>query len=134
MSMQNRIDAARKYIGLHEVKDNYILQGLLGLNPAKTAWCAAFVNAIEKECGADGTGAWNAKSYLNYGESIVEDSEEFRPEPGNIVIFDRGGDLGHVAYVTRYNNDTIWTLGGNQNNMVCEEAHSWDKLIDIRRI
>lgn len=98
----------------------------------ETAWCAAFVGAMLKKAGIDGTGKLSARSYLTWGEDVeLEDAK-----PGDIVVFWRGdprGWQGHVAFYVRHDEDNIWVLGGNQNNQVSIAPYSQDRLLGIRR-
>lgn len=121
---------AKKYHGLHEVRDNSKLRELLGFNPAKIPWCAGFVNAIEKKCGRLGTGKLTARSFLTYGRSVK------RPKKGDIVVFRRGMSAwqGHVGYFIMKNSEGILVLGGNQNNKVCYKYYPESKLLGYRRV
>lgn len=138
------IDIARKMIGFHENKDTKRLNSFLldqvplwkGLSVNSTPWCAAFVNACEKEVGNKGTGMLNARSFLKYGKAIkMEDIAV-----GDIVIFERGGSTwqGHVAYVEgvdrgRDGSLLIRTVGGNQSDSVSVGWYPISRLLGIRR-
>lgn len=115
---------AKKYLGLHEVRDRSKLMELFkthagfNIDPAATPWCAAFINAMERMAGNPGTGSLLARSFLNYGEKVEE------PQAGDIVVFKRGTQSwqGHVAYFSGFVNLSdqahVRTLGGNQSNSV----------------
>jgi len=123
-----QITHAKYYHGRDEIDDNISLSVLLGFNPAKTAWCAGFVNAIEKKCGRKGTGKLNARSYLKYGEGVS------RPQLGDIVVFKRGLPWqGHVGYYISRDADGILVLGGNQNNKVCYKYYAVSDVLAYRR-
>lgn len=86
--------------------------GGVDANPATTAWCAAFVNAVLGRAGLGGTGALNAQSFLNYGTAVDQ------PQIGDIVVFERGpkgGWQGHVGIVAGFEGDRLQVLGGNQS-------------------
>jgi len=124
------IDIARQYLGLHEKKNRHILQNLIGFDPSHTAWCAGFVNAIEKLCGRQGTGKLTARSFLKYGEIVAE------PQLGDIVIFRRGNHpwQGHVAYFVRMDGGNVIALGGNQGDSVSEAPYAVSRVLGYRRV
>lgn len=137
------IEIAKKYIGLQEVRDGAKIEtflkaeshgGDLNINPAKISWCAAFVNACEREVGNEGTGKLNARSFLDYGKDV---SDEDPGQEGDIIVFDfeHDGIHGHVSYFVRYNDDqnSVTCLGGNQDNQVRYSDYSQDNIIGIRR-
>jgi len=66
------IDIAGSALGLNETTKKAALQEFLAnggqnLDPATTAWCAAFVDATLAQAGKQGTGKLNARSYLDWG-------------------------------------------------------------------
>ena len=126
--MKDRITTARKYMGLHEVNDNAKLKKLLGMNPATTAWCAAFVNAIERDSGSLGTGKLTARSFLKWGRELKT------PEEGCVVILRRGNSSwqGHVAYYLETVGDKVVLLGGNQDNRVCIKSYPLRDVLGYR--
>lgn len=130
------IDLAARQIGLNEREQNAALQDYLNtggqnLDPAVTAWCAAFVNATLKQSGVEGTNALNARSYMDWGQSVDE------PQRGDVAVFSRGdpnGWQGHVGFFDGYNEDgTIRVLGGNQGDAVSIANYSPDQLLGFRR-
>lgn len=126
---EERIIAAEKYIGLHEVRDKEKLTKLLGFDPSETPWCAGFLNAIERQQGRAGTGELTARSYLKYGEAI--DS----PIRGDIVVFKRGNSSweGHVAIFIHRRNGNVYVLGGNQDNSVSLKNYPAKDVLGYRR-
>ncbi len=75
----------------------------------------------------------NARSWLHVGVSVVD------PEPGDVVIFWRESPnsyKGHVGIFMGYSQDKtrIYTLGGNQGNMVSQSAYSASQLLGFRRL
>lgn len=139
------IDVARTKLGLEEARDKkalmeffkkHAIKGDIELDPSKLPWCAAFVNACEREAGNKGTGKLNARSFLEYGTKVeLKDIKE-----GDILIFKRGTGAaatwqGHVTYFVGFQSGTrnAVCLGGNQNNRVCEALYSLDSLLGIRR-
>ncbi len=124
-----QIKEAKRFHGMHEVNSNTYLKSVLGFDPATTAWCAGFVNMIEKRCGRSGTGKLNARSYLNYGTPVS------KPQLGDIVIFKRGNSSweGHVGYYMSQDENGILVLGGNQSNKVCYKYYPVASVLGYRR-
>ena len=104
------------------------------IDPVSTAWCAAFMNAILKDTGYEGTNSLMARSFLSYGTKVKA------PEEGDIVIFKRGtaAESGHVAFFVGYeyinNKQYIKALGGNQKKSVTMALYPVERLLGIRRI
>jgi uncharacterized protein (TIGR02594 family) len=129
-------DAASTMLGKNEVPDKATLSEFLknggqNLDPATTAWCAAFVNASLAKSGGEGTGKLNARSFLDWGQKVDD------PQKGDVAVFSRGdpnGWQGHVGFFDSMNADgTIKVLGGNQGNSVSIANYSKDKLLGFRR-
>lgn len=111
----------------------------LDLDPSSTAWCAGFVNAVLGDAGMGGTGALNARSFLNYGKAVEN------PQVGDIVVFSRGdpdGWQGHVGFIAGVNKDgSLQVLGGNQSTAesgargvtVNITTYGTDKVLGYRR-
>lgn len=124
-----------RLLGMKEGRDSAALSSFLknsaGINidPSVTPWCAAFVNGVLGIQGIKGTGSLAAKSFLNFG------TETDNPRHGDIVIFDRGGDKGHVGFFQGYDaNGNILVLGGNQGRAgeVSISAQDPKKLLGFR--
>jgi uncharacterized protein (TIGR02594 family) len=129
------INTAKSVLGMNEKaqKDTlakFLAKGGINIDPSKTAWCAAFVNATLQENGLSGTGALNARSFLNWG------SEVKTPKLGDVVVFSRGSDpnAGHVGFFKGFDeNGDILVLGGNQSDSVNIQSYSKDRLLGFRR-
>lgn len=134
------IEVAAGYLGLSESRDQdnitlsrFISQAAgIEINPAKTAWCAAFVDAVlHKSNLGGGTGKLNARSYLNWGVPVDT------PRRGDVVVFSRGdpnGWQGHVGFFEGYDsNGNIRVLGGNQGNQVSVTSYNPNRLLGFRR-
>lgn len=107
--------AARNFIGMNETDQRETLQKFLAeggtnIDPAKTAWCAAFVNATLARAGNGGTGSNMARSFLDWGQAVSE------PQVGDVVVLERGAPpYGHVGFFAGFAPDgSIQILGGNQ--------------------
>jgi uncharacterized protein (TIGR02594 family) len=137
------IEIAKKFIGLQEVTNNKELRALfhsqsihgdLDIDPAKTSWCACWINFCERESGHPGNGHLNAQSFKTYGTKVDPDDAK----EGDILVFHFPSDSdwqGHVTYFVKYNDDsnTVTCLGGNQHDSVNESNYSQDYITDIRR-
>jgi uncharacterized protein (TIGR02594 family) len=129
------ISTAESALGLNENKQKdlvsqYLAEGGVNIDPSQTAWCAAFVNATLSKTGLDGTGALNARSFLNWGEEVTT------PQLGDVVVLSRGKDpaLGHVGFFKGFDaQGNILILGGNQGDEVSVKAYSADRLLGYRR-
>lgn len=134
--MNAAFDLAAKQIGLNERDQNaalqeYMTNGGVNLDPAVTAWCAAYVNATLAQTGQKGTGSNMARSFMEWGTGVDQ------PQKGDLAVFSRGdpnGPYGHVGFFDGYNEDgTIRVLGGNQGDGVSIAAYSPDDLLGFRR-
>ena len=128
---------AGQQIGLNENAQNaalsdYLSNGGMNLDPATTAWCAAFVNSTLKQSGVEGTGKLNARSFLDWGTPVDT------PQRGDVAIFSRGdrnGWQGHVGFFDSYADDgRINVLGGNQSDSVSIAPYAANRLLGFRRI
>lgn len=98
----------------------------------ETPWCAAFVGSVLAQAGVQGTGALNARSYLDWGQEVPLE----RAQRGDIVVFWRGsrdGWQGHVGFYHGIDGNNILVLGGNQGNAVSVAPYSADRLLGVRR-
>lgn len=129
---------AYQYIGYSQRTHRAELKEFMGIDPVRTEWCAAFVNAVLDESGMPGSATVSAypltaRSFLQWGVSVDE------PKPGDIVVFPRGKEAwqGHVGFYlgTSIIGDRVYyqILGGNQNNKVSIELYPANRAIDIRR-
>lgn len=130
------IPNAVKYLGYEEDVDTLELKSLLGINPIRVEWCAAFVNAILYQTGIQGTRSNLARSFLNWGIAVSPDNIQY----GDIVVFPRGDSdwQGHVGFYagTIFSGQTKFylILGGNQDDSVSIAPYPAESAIGIRRI
>ena len=129
---------ASQYLNYNELTHRTELRKLIGVDPVRTEWCAAFVNAVLRDSGLEGSESVSnypltARSFLHWGNEVQE------PMTGDLIVFPRGnqGWQGHVGFyfgtvevggITYYR-----VLGGNQNNQVSIELYPASKAISIRR-
>lgn len=135
----NPVFTAYEYIDLQERQDRAALKELIGIDPVRYEWCAAFVNAIlaKHNLATSDTVSDNpllARSFLQLGEEVEV------PRRGDVVVFPRGtaGWQGHVGFyvTTRIVGQTKYyvILGGNQDNSVSVELYPASRALSIRRI
>ena len=128
---------ARKDIGTREVagkKSNprvleyYRLTGAGWVKDDAVPWCAAFANAMLALAGIQGTGSLAARSFLGWGRKL------HRPYRGCIVVFERGAKpwQGHVGFVEKISDSSVWCLGGNQGDTVNVRRYSRSKVLGFR--
>jgi uncharacterized protein (TIGR02594 family) len=129
---------AYSFYGWKETTHRNQLKELVGVDPVQTEWCAAFVNAVLRLNGKEGSESVSeypltARSFLAWGTAVKE------PESGDIVVFPRGnqGWQGHVGFYVRtamFNGEEHYViLGGNQDDSVSLEYYPASKAIGIRR-
>ena len=134
--MQDPTVTAVEFLGLNEYQNRNQIKELTGVDPVRTEWCAAFVNAILEMDGIPGSESVSenplmARSFLSWGDPI--DPEDI--QKGDIVIFPRGNSSwqGHVGFfIQEYNGQWI-ILGGNQDNTVSYKLFNPSRAIGIRR-
>lgn len=130
--------AANSLVGLHEKRDRTFLKSLMGIDPLKYEWCAAFVNMILKRSGIPGSDSVSdsplvARSFLQWGTEVTT------PKYGDIIVFPRGRNRwqGHVGFyygsVVKDNVKYYRILGGNQNNAVSYDLYPAKSALSIRR-
>ena len=118
------LPAAEQFLGKSESNAQEELQQFIGKNHhqidiKKTPWCAAFVNGVLGSQGLPGTGSDLAKSFLSYGAPVWDrnmGTDMKNVQPGDIAVFNRGGDKGHVGIVKSVSGDSISIIGGNQSD------------------
>lgn len=134
----NTTEIATEYLGLHEYHHRQELQDLLQVDPVRTEWCAAFVNAIlEKDnitnlYDIDHKHPLAARSFLDWGFTI----NQVDIQRGDVVIFPRGSVSwqGHVGFYVKTTEEGRWLiLGGNQDNTVSYAVYDPKKVLGIRR-
>lgn len=131
------LSSAQSFLGAREntasgratLKELFVGAGINNLDPEKTAWCAAFVNAVLAGQGIRGTGNLAARSFLNYGTATS------KPTEGDVVVLRRGnGAQGHVGfYAGQGAGGRILVTGGNQGNGVSTAAFDRRDVLGFRR-
>ncbi len=116
--------AALAEIGFHETGDNqgldrYIQMAHCGANGEP--WCAIFANAMLESSGVPGSRSPSSQSFRTH-PAFVQLSG---PALGAIVVYWRisqSSGQGHVGFYRGEDASRVWTLGGNENDMVQIEA------------
>lgn len=133
------MEVAKDYLGMTERDNSKVISAFIkqsagvDIDPRKTPWCAAFLNALIGASGGEGTGKLNARSFLNYGTPTNT------PAEGDIVVFSRGSDpaKGHVGLyageVTKNGERFIKVLGGNQGDSVSIAEYPASTLLGVRK-
>lgn len=130
---------AASYVGYNERNNRSEIRDLTGVDPVRTEWCAAFINAILARHNIPGSDSVSeyplmARSFLEWGNPVDE------PRRGDIVVFTRGNSnwQGHVAIYlsTVERNGQLYyrILGGNQSNAINVTEYPVNRLLGIRRI
>lgn len=125
------VDNALSLLGAHELDPNgrqaivqYLKNGGRGLDPARTAWCAAYVNSSLAQAGIRGTGSNVATSFMNWGAPVGDLSKVTK---GDVLVQSRGhraGETGgHVLMATGQTRMVggrlqIEAVAGNDSNRV----------------
>lgn len=96
----------------------------------ETSWCSAALNYFCKRLGYERSGKLDARSWLKLPTITLQ------PEIGDIVVFwreDINSWKGHVGLFISWDNDVIYTLGGNQSNMLSIAPYPRERLLGFRR-
>ena len=140
-TIDDSVVTAQPYIGLQERQDRKEIRELVGVDPVRTEWCAAFVNAILEKDGIPNLNNQSrypplmARSFLYWGERV----ERADIQRGDVVIFPRGtqGWQGHVGFYVEtqvHNRKEYWViLRGNQQNEVRYDLFNPRRALGIRR-
>ena len=106
---ENRGPAIQRYIDL------------AGCGEQGDPWCAIFANAMFALCDIPGTGSPSSQSFAHDNNFTKLDA----PCLGCVVVFWRShphSGIGHVGFYRGELNGYIYTLGGNEGDMVQIEA------------
>ena len=140
MVQSDSVITAQPYIGLQERQNRTELREFTGVDPVRTEWCAAFVNAVLEVDDIPGSESVSdvplmARSFLSWGERV----EQSDIQRGDVVVFPRGdqGWQGHVGFYVETRTvagKEYWViLGGNQNNEVRYDYYSPKRALGVRR-
>jgi uncharacterized protein (TIGR02594 family) len=109
----------------HEIGINWI-------NDDETPWCGVFPNWVLKKAGLKYLSSAVARDALKLGLPVSD------PKPGDLVIYWRESIesyKGHLGFFLGYSQSgEIFTLGGNQSNMVSIAPYSANMVLGFRRV
>jgi uncharacterized protein (TIGR02594 family) len=97
----------------------------------ETAWCSASLNYFCERLGYERSGKLDARSWLKVGTEVKE------PEIGDVVVFWRNKPdswEGHVGLFISKSDGMVFTLGGNQGDMLCINPYNESKVLGYRRL
>jgi uncharacterized protein (TIGR02594 family) len=84
-------------------------------------WCAIFANAMLESSGVAGTRSPSSQSFRTNSNFVQLPG----PAKGAVVVYWRGAKdsgIGHVGFYRGEDATRVWTLGGNESDMVQIEA------------
>lgn len=111
-------------IGFHETGNNQGIDRYIAMahcGAAGDPWCAIFANAMLEQAGVTGTRSPSSQSFRTNPGFV----QLAGPALGALVVYWRGSQasgLGHVGFYRGEDANSVWTLGGNENDMVQIEA------------
>ena len=129
-----------KYYGLREVfgpaAEPEIIKmfkdiGYNWVQSDETAWCSALMNFVCKKLSYERSGKLDARSWLKMSIVVL------KPQLGDIVVFWRNSPTsweGHVGLYISDRNNLIYTLGGNQENMVSIAGYPKSRILGFRQV
>jgi uncharacterized protein (TIGR02594 family) len=97
----------------------------------ETAWCSASLNYFCKKLGYERSGKLDARSWLKVGTPVTT------PSIGDVVVYwrnDPKGWEGHVGLYISEDNGLIYTLGGNQGNMLNISLYPKNRVLGYRKL
>jgi len=109
-------------VGVHEINNNSgpkitEYRALAHAGHDHDPWCAIFANAALETNGILGTRSASSQSFRSNENFVQLDG----PSLGAIAVFwrnSRDSGIGHVAFYRGETLDRVYTLGGNQADMV----------------
>lgn len=104
------LGTAQSMVGMSERSNRGSLRRTLGIDPARTPWCAAWANAVLRRNGYHTTGSNMARSFYGYGSRSGGNIGDIAVMPHHV---------GFVAgYTVRNGRRYVGVLGGNTSNRV----------------
>lgn len=105
--------------------------GYTWVNNDETAWCSASLNYFCKQLGYERSGRLDARSWLKTGTPVAV------PQLGDVVVYWRNkidSWEGHVGLFISNRNGLIYTLGGNQQDMIGISPYLESRVLGYRRL
>lgn len=117
--------AARQYVGQTERGSRKALKRILGVDPAVTRWCGAFLSMIARKAGYRLPASHNvAGSWRAFGHPVKLKNAR----RGDVVVL-----RGHVTVFSRFRGREVCGIGGNQSNAVQESCYAMRRVVAVRR-
>lgn len=134
------VEIAKRFVGADEHGQREVLSTFIGnvggktVDPATTAWCAAFVNGVLHKAGLQGSDSLAARSFLNVGQKV-----DGKPQEGDVVVLWRGdpnGQQGHVGFYVGEGSTpgSVRILAGNEGNKVAYAEYPASRVLGVRRV
>ena len=114
-----------------QIMDMFKEIGFSWVQDDETAWCSALINYVCKKAGYERSGKLDARSWLKMPIIVL------KPSLGDIVIFWREHPdswKGHVGLFISQDTDYVYTLGGNQGNMVNITPYPRNRVLGYRQV
>lgn len=92
-------------------------------NVDEVPWCSSFVNYCVEQGGMTGTDSQWALHWDSWGPDVTT------PREGDIAVFERVGQGGHVGFVVEDLPDHVKVLGGNQSDRVKISTYPKDGVL-----
>lgn len=97
----------------------------------ETAWCSASLNYVCKKLGYERSGKLDARSWLKMPIKVLQ------PTMGDIIVLWRDSPsswMGHVGLFISQDINTVYVLGGNQNNSISIQGYPRDRILGYRQV
>jgi hypothetical protein len=136
---QRMVQLAQREVGVHETGSNQgerireYRSATAGAENSPGPWCAYFVSWLAKNAGAPIGAGGNGTGYVPTLEAWGKQTNRYQqfgqgqPQPGDIVIFDWGGDgtPDHTGIVESVGTDgSIHTIEGNASDQVMRRTYA----------
>lgn len=123
------LNEAKKFSGLHEIRNNRTLRAMLGINPARTPWCGYFMGLVARKSGRQPPRNYTfARAWTTFGTSVSVN----RAQPGDVVVV-RTSRSYHVGVLSNLSKQWVQLVGGNQSGRVQQSQFSRRSIVAVRR-
>lgn len=130
---QKFYEMASSEVGVSEVRGGecarileYHMATKLKATEDEVPWCSAFACWVVERAGViSPRSAW-ARDWLKWGKPLE------KPELGCICVFTRNETSGHVGFYHSENDNSVFVLGGNQDNQVKVKPYPKANLLGYR--
>lgn len=113
---------ARRDLGLSEVRNRAYIRRMVGLDPVRQPWCAAWAGAKVRQAGLTPPAGYHASASWRRWRGAASCRR------GAVAVFRR-----HIAFVSRVEGRWVWVIGGNQRNGVTEKRVARATIMSCRR-